>query len=63
MTPPKKSFKQDVCDRKIAVLKSKIREYQMKKNDVTNENEMLSALTHNGGLSLSIKGRFSLPTF
>ena len=40
---------QDICDRKIGLLKSKIREYQMTRKDVTDEHEMKSALTHDGG--------------
>ena len=40
---------QDICDRKIAVLRSLIREYQMTRQNVTNEEEMMSALTFNGG--------------
>lgn len=40
---------QDICDRKIAVLRSQIREFQMTRQNVTDEVEMKSALVYNGG--------------
>ena len=39
----------DFCDRKIAILKSLITEYEMTRMNVTNEKEMKMALGHNGG--------------
>ena len=47
-------YGKDICDRKIAVFRSKIREYQMTRQNVTDEHEMKAALVHNGGVRGSV---------
>ena len=42
-------YGKDICDRKIAVLRSQIREFQMTRRNVCDEIDMKEALVYNGG--------------